>query len=85
MKYRLGSSLRAFSQYRQPVVFGASMRGQRAIVVCRLCWVLLLLGLFVASCGTDSSAGDREDREEMLAVMRQEIVEALPEASPTRI
>ena len=60
------------------------MRGQRAVVVCRLCWALLLLGLVAASCGADSSAEDREDREEMLAVMRQEIVEALPEASPTQ-
>ena len=49
--------------------------------VCRLCWVLLVLGLVTASCSTDSSA---DDREEMLAVMRQEIVEALPEASPTQ-
>ena len=57
------------------------MRDQRAEVVCRLCWVLLVLGLTSASCSTDSSV---DDREEMLAVMRQEIVEALPEASPTQ-
>ena len=57
------------------------MRDQRAEVVCRLCWVLLVLGLASASCSTDSSANDRE---EMLTVMRQEIVEALPEASPTQ-
>ena len=57
------------------------MRDQRAEVVCRFCWVLLVLGLVTASCGADSSANDRE---EMLAVMRQEIVEALPEASPTQ-
>ena len=56
----------------------------RAGVVCRLCWVMLVLGLVAASCGAGSSAADREDREEMLAVMRQEIVAALPEASPTQ-
>ncbi len=60
------------------------MRGQEAAAACRLCWVLVLLGLIAASCVTDSSADDHEDREEMLTVMRQEIVEALPEASPTQ-
>ena len=48
---------------------------------CRFCRVLVVLGLATASCGADSSA---DDREEMLTVMRQEIVEALPEASPTQ-
>ena len=57
------------------------MRDQRAEVARRFCWVLLVLGLVTASCGADSSA---DDREEMLAAMRQEIVEALPEASPTQ-
>ncbi len=57
------------------------MRDQRAKVACRFCWVLAVLGLATASCGTDSSV---DDREEMLTVMRQEIVEALPEASPTQ-
>ena len=60
------------------------MRGQGAAGACRLCWVLLVLGMVAASCGADSSAEDRDDREEMLTVMRQEIVEALPEASPTQ-
>ncbi|MCQ3807071.1 MAG: hypothetical protein KTV16_07315, partial [Acidimicrobiia bacterium] len=44
----------------------------------------MLVGLAAVSCADDSSAGDREDRAEMLTVMRQEIVEALPEASPTQ-
>ncbi len=57
------------------------MRDQRAKVACRFCWYLLVLGLVAASCGSDSSA---DDREAMLTVMRQEIVEALPEASPTQ-
>ncbi len=57
------------------------MRDQRAKVVCRLCWVLVVLGLVTASCSAASSA---DDREEMLTVMRQKIVEALPEASPTQ-
>ena len=60
------------------------MRGQGAAGACRLCWVLVVLGLVAASCVADSSADDREDREEMLRVIRQEIVEALPEASPTQ-
>ena len=51
---------------------------------CRFCWVLVVLGVLAASCGADSSAEDRNDREEMLTVMRQEIVAALPEASPTQ-
>jgi len=60
------------------------MRGQRAASAFRYCWVVVLVGLVAVSCADDSSAGDREDREEMLTVLRQEIVEALPEASPTQ-
>lgn len=47
----------------------------------RFCWILVVLGVAAAGCGADSSA---DDREVMLAEMRQEIVEALPEASPTQ-
>ena len=59
-------------------------RGQRDAGAFRLCWVLVLVSLAAVSCAADSSAGDRGDREEMLTVMRQKIIEALPEASPTQ-
>ena len=63
------------------MIAACPMRDQRAKVACRFCWVLLVLGLATTSCGADSSA---DDREEMLTVMRQKIVEALPGASPTQ-
>ncbi len=50
----------------------------------RLRWVLAVLGLVTASCGSGTTAEERADREQMLTVMRQEIIEALPNASPTQ-
>ncbi len=47
----------------------------------RSCWTLMVIALIVVSCSADQAD---DDREEMLTVMRQEIVEALPEASPTQ-
>ena len=50
----------------------------------RLCWVLAVLVVVAASCGSANSTQERADREQMLTVMRQEIIEALPNASPTQ-
>ena len=47
----------------------------------RFCWTLVVIALTALSCSADQAD---DDREEMLVVMRQEIVEALPEASPTQ-